>query len=112
MPELRHILNGLADSSTLKELQRFFEDQAVTVRLAVEAVEAAKARSAELSARLAAWRAAQAPTRLARNREVMRLYRLGHGDEFIGANVSPKISGRQVRRIVRAELQRYRSRSA
>src|SRR5258708_10680956 len=60
--ELRHILAGM-DTTRVRRLQRWFEDQAVALRVIPEASEAHQARSAELARRLAARPAPLAPSR-------------------------------------------------
>src|SRR5258708_28108495 len=82
--ELRHILAGM-DTTRVRRLQRWFEDQAVALRVIAEASEADQARSAELAGRLAAWRATLAPSRLKRDAKVLRWWRRGFTPDQIAA---------------------------
>jgi hypothetical protein len=106
MRELRHILSGVLDSSRLTELADYFDGQAREVRMMADGARASLERSAELAQRLAAWRASQQPARSARDIEIMRLARRGLSDDEIGKSVSPRCSGRTVRRVIKAELRR------
>lgn len=92
----------------LERLEAWFLGQARTIRGALDIVEAAQRDAAERTARLEAWRRSLGPTLDERNREIMRLARLGHGDDEIGRAAKVNLSGRQVRRIIRAELKRWR----
>lgn len=105
MRELRHILfNSRLEPHTLRELSDYFDQQAREVRLMADQAQRSLQRAAELSSRLAAWRAEQKPARRERDLRIMRLARRGLSDDEIGGQVG--CSGRTVRRVVARELGR------